>query len=86
LVKDLEKLSPPDVATLPADIAEREICANICADRKSRDLRRDNALAKLRPAVAALRRGGCTDIAEVVYKDISRIDSQHIPVAYQSYL
>jgi hypothetical protein len=85
IVKDLEKLSPPDIAALPSDIAEREICANICTGGKSRSLRRDNAVAKLRPAVAALRRAGCTDIAETVDRDISRIDSWCTPVAYQRY-
>jgi len=68
----------------PDDLLKREICAVLRANRRSREARRDNALAMLRPAAAALAKGGLSDLADKIRRDIDTVNSMgRIPGAYE---
>jgi hypothetical protein len=73
LCRDLEAVEAPDVTSIPDEIAECRVRANVCVDSHSRDVRCGNAEAKLRPAIAALRRGGLGELAEKIRNDTLRL-------------
>ena len=80
----LEKIIAPDLTTIPSPLAEYQVCVNLSVGSKSRETRRQNAMARLRPAVAALRKAGMAEISGKLKKDITHIDFMpRIPGAYE---
>jgi hypothetical protein len=71
---DLEIIAAPDLTCIPEDILAREVCVVLCVGSKSRETRRQNSLARLRPAVASLRKAGLNSVVEKIGLDIKRVD------------
>ena len=82
-VEDLNKISTPELATLPKEIANTEICANIEVSSKSRMTRVENVSAKLRPVLVQFRKHDIKSWIEIVEKDCSRLDNLYVPSAYE---
>ena len=81
---ELALLKAPDVSALPHDLMDKEVCANVHVGRGSREARKQDSLAKLRPAAAAIGKAGYSDTADKVRRDVSRADdTRHIPGAYE---
>jgi hypothetical protein len=81
LCQDLEAVEAPDIASIPDEIAESRVSANLCVGSIRRDIRCRNAEAKLRLAVKALRRGGLGELAEKIKGDTLRLP-MIFPTAY----
>ena len=73
LCRNLEEVRAPSLASIPNEIAEVEVSASICVGTPGRGARCENAEAKLRPAIAALRRGGLGELAEKIKSDTLRL-------------
>lgn len=71
---DLEIIAAPDLTCIPEDILAREVCVVLCVGSKSCETRRQNSLARLRPAVASLRKAGLNSVVEKIGLDIKRVD------------
>jgi hypothetical protein len=82
---DLCKVGPaPDLSELPAELRKREVCVIAETSSKSRETKRRNALAKLRPAAAVLRKTPFTALAEKISNDIHAATYVfRIPGAYE---
>jgi hypothetical protein len=68
----LASIVAPDVQGLPRDILKRDVCAVVHTGLRSREARKLDALAMLRPAAAALRRAGLDQTADKIRSDVRR--------------
>jgi hypothetical protein len=68
----LASIVAPDVKGLPADVLKWDMCAVVHTDPSSREARKLDALAMLRPAAAALRRAGLDQTADKIQGDVRR--------------
>jgi hypothetical protein len=62
----------PDVQGLPSEISRRDVCAVVHTGLRTREARKQDALAMLRPAAAALRRAGLDQAADKIRSDVRR--------------
>jgi hypothetical protein len=68
----LASIIAPKPHELSPDILKRDVCAVVHCGSKSREIRKQDALAMLRPASAALRRAGFDHTADKVRSDVRR--------------
>ena len=83
IVEDLNEVCPPNLAILPIEVGNIEICANVNLGSKSRVTRLNNASAKMRPALVQLQKANLEDFSIKIEKDLDRIAILHIPGAYE---
>ena len=83
ITRGLQDIEHPDLSALPIEVAESIVGANVDIRRTpSRQTRLSNAMAKLRPALAKVRRAGMMDLADKIERDLLRADVGPIPGAY----
>lgn len=84
IIKELDRLTPPDLSAVTDEALRREVCVSLQLDSKSREARKDNALAKLRPSVVALRKAGFSNLSDKISDDITIVAGMYyIRGAYQ---
>ena len=83
VVEDLSRVHTPDLATLPLEVGNVEVCANINLAGKSRTTRLDNAYAKMRPALVQLRKANLAEWSTKIEEDLNAINTFRIPGAFE---